>query len=199
MMLHFFIVPAFSLLPLLITQRFGGGVAEVAWGSSAWGAGLVAGGVALGAWGGFRRRALTMLLGITGLGLGALSVGLAPAGAFPLALAGLVLAGAMDSLTVGSAFAWLQTQVPAGLQGRVLSTVVSVTAAMMPLGMAVAGPFADRWGVRPWFLLAGGVQTLVGLAAWLVVAGGRLGAEVPTEAAPVAETVGTDGGDAAAQ
>ncbi len=150
--------------------------------------------MALGAWGGFRRRALNMLLGITGLGLGALGVGLAPAHAFPLALAGLLLAGAMDSLTVGSAFAWLQTQVPADLHGRVLSTVVSVTAAMMPLGMAVAGPFADRWGVRTWFLLAGGVQTLVGLAAWLAVAGGRF-AEAPLDAAQAAED-GAPGGDA---
>ena len=170
MMLHFFIVPAFSLLPLLITQRFAGGVVEVAWGSSAWGAGLVAGGVLLSVWGGFRRRALTPLLGITGLGVGALGVGLVTTNGLPLALACLVLAGAMDSVTVGSAFAWLQTRVPADIQGRVLSTVVAATAAMMPLGMAVAGPFADRWGVRPWFLLAGGVQTLVGLAAWLVVA-----------------------------
>jgi DHA3 family macrolide efflux protein-like MFS transporter len=41
--------------------------------NSTWGIGLVLGGLVLGAWGGFRRRILTSLMGRIGIGLGTLS------------------------------------------------------------------------------------------------------------------------------
>ena len=48
------------------------------------------------------------------------------------------------------------------MQGRVFTLVGSATAAMMPLGLIVAGPLADIIGVRAWFWqgphhLSGGV------------------------------------------
>ena len=55
--------PAMSLQPLLVTEHFGGAALELAWLQSAFGIGFVAGGVTLSAWGGFKRRALTGILG----------------------------------------------------------------------------------------------------------------------------------------
>ena len=57
------LVPAFSLLPLLVLQRLNGGAAQLGWLSSSLGVGLIVGGVALGAWGGFRKRIVHYLDG----------------------------------------------------------------------------------------------------------------------------------------
>jgi DHA3 family macrolide efflux protein-like MFS transporter len=60
----------------------------------------------------------------------------------------------MNVLTNGPAFALLQTVVPAEMQGRVMSLVISLANAMTPLGLAFAGPLAEFTGERTWFVLA---------------------------------------------
>ena len=62
-LINVFFVPAFSLLPLLVLERLHGGAAEFGWVSSSFGVGLIVGGVVLGAWGGFRKRIVTILAG----------------------------------------------------------------------------------------------------------------------------------------
>ena len=73
------LVPAFSLLPLLVLKRLNGGAAQFGWLSSALGVGLIVGGVALGAWGGFRKRIVTALTAMSALGVAVMAVGLTPA------------------------------------------------------------------------------------------------------------------------
>lgn len=163
MTISLFVFPAMSLTPILATQVFGGAAFHLGWLNSAWGLGVIAGGLILGAWGGFRRRIVTVLVGAAGLGLGILLVGIAPVRAFWMALAGMFLAAALYSMCTAGALALLQTLVPPELQGRVLTLVVSLSTGVAPLGMAVAGPVADALGVRVWFV-AGGVVTL-GMAA----------------------------------
>lgn len=166
MTVSLFMFPAMSLTPILATQVFGGAAFHLGWLNSAWGAGVIVGGLVLGAWGGFRRRIVTVLVGAAGLGLGILIVGIAPARAFWMALTGMFLAAALFSMCTGGAIALLQTLVPHELQGRVLTMVVSLSTGVVPLGMAIAGPVADALGVRIWFI-AGGVVTLgmTGIAA----------------------------------
>jgi DHA3 family macrolide efflux protein-like MFS transporter len=166
MTISLFVFPAMSLTPILATQVFGGAAFHLGWLSSAWGLGAVAGGLILGAWGGFRRRIVTVLVGAAGLGLGILMVGIAPTRAFGMALAGMFLAASLYTMCTGAGIALLQTLVPPELQGRVLNLVVSLSTGIAPLGMVVAGPVADAVGVRAWFI-AGGVVTLgmAGIAA----------------------------------
>jgi len=161
--LNMLLTPATSLTPLLVTGTFGGGAIQLAALESAMGIGMVAGGVLLGVWGGFRRRVITMLCGLVMLGVGTLGVGLAPAGWFPLAVGGVLLMGAMLPIVNGSAFALVQTIVPAGMQGRVLTLMMSLSMVVAPLGLAAAGPLADVVGVQTWYLAAG--VLMVGVAA----------------------------------
>ena len=44
MIINFVSVPAFSLMPILVTQHFGGGAIQLGWLESSWGIGVVAGG-----------------------------------------------------------------------------------------------------------------------------------------------------------
>jgi DHA3 family macrolide efflux protein-like MFS transporter len=166
--LNFVVNPAFSLMPLLVTQHFGGDALQLGWLESSWGIGLVLGGLLLSAWGGFRRRVYTALMGIVLQGLGVMLIGLAPATALWLAVAGMFMAGAMNALVNGPLFAALQAIVAPDIQGRVFTVVLSMASAAFPLSLAVAGPIADAVGVRPWYVVGGALSVVMGLGAFFV-------------------------------
>jgi len=166
--INLLLTPATSLMPLLVTDHFGGEALELGWLESAWGGGVVVGGLILSAWGGFRRRILTSMMGLIGIGLGFLLVGLVPSSAFLLAVGGMFLAGAMNPITNGPLFSIIQTSVDPGMQGRVFALVQSMAAAATPLGMLIAGPVADAWGVRLWYVVGGLGCTLMGLGSFFV-------------------------------
>ena len=166
--INLLLTPATSLMPLLVTDHFGGEALELGWLESAWGGGVVVGGLILSAWGGFRRRILTSMMGLIGIGLGFLLVGLVPSSAFLLAVGGMFLAGAMNPITNGPLFSIIQTSVDPGMQGRVFALVQSMAAAATPLGMLIAGPVADALGVRVWYVVGGLGCTLMGLGSFFV-------------------------------
>jgi DHA3 family macrolide efflux protein-like MFS transporter len=168
--INFTINPGFALMPILITRHFGRGALELGWMESAWGIGVVVGGLVLSGWGGFRRRILTTLMGLVGMGLGVLVLGLVPPEGFVLALVAMFFAGTMNPITNGPVFAIIQARVAPELQGRVFTTIGSIASAMMPLGTAVAGPVADWLGVRVWFLVGGAVCALMGVVSFFVPA-----------------------------
>ena len=168
MIFNLLIVPAMSLTPILVTEHFAGGSREYALLEAAIGIGMVAGGLLLGAWGGFKSRILTGFSGAIVMGIGMGIVGLAPGNLYPMALGGMALAGLMNPIVNGSIFALLQSRVPPEMQGRVFTLMMSGTAAMAPLGLAVAGPLAEVIGVRVWFLAGGVVIILMSAAAYFV-------------------------------
>ena len=147
-------MPAITLLPLLVKDEFSGGAIQIASMQSSWAVGFLVGGVLLSVWGGFRRKITTVILGMFGAATGMLMVGLAHQEAFQMAMAGIFTAGLMNVLMNGPAFALLQTVVAADMQGRVLSLVISLANAMTPIGLALAGPLADRTGVNSLFMIA---------------------------------------------
>jgi DHA3 family macrolide efflux protein-like MFS transporter len=170
MIINFVVNPSFSLMPLLVTDHFGGGALHLGWLESAWGIGVVLGGLLLSVWGGFRRRVYTSLLGMVIGGLGIMCVGLVPSSGFLWALTALFVAGAMNPLINGPLFAILQATVAPEMQGRVFTLVSSFASAMMPISLAVAGPLADAVGIRPWYVFGGLIFSLIGLASFFVPA-----------------------------
>lgn len=197
MLINFVVNPAFSLMPILVTKHFGGGAVQLGWLESVSGAGIVIGGLALSAWGGFRRRIVTSLSGVIGMGIGTLMVGLAPANGLPLALAGLFLGGFMNPMMNGPFFAVLQSTVDADMQGRVFSLVNSGATAMMPLSLIVAGPLADAVGVRVWYLAGGVACMVIGLVAFGVPA--IMNVEKNGHATPVVRAQQADAAPASAE
>ncbi|MCP4541167.1 MAG: MFS transporter [Chloroflexi bacterium] len=147
--------PAFSLLPILVTDHFGGGALELGWIEAVAGIGIVLGGLILGAWGGFKRRILTTLMGFIGVGAGTLLMGLAPASTYWLALTGIFIVGMSISMTDGPLMAVLQANVAPEMQGRVFMLLLSTAKIASPLSLVIAGPVADWLGVRVWYWIAG--------------------------------------------
>ena len=152
--------PGFTLLPLLVTEHFQGGALQLGWLESASGAGIIAGGLLLGAWGGFRRRITTSLCGLTLLGAAVLVIGVTPAAALWLAIVAIFLTGLSMSLTNGPILAIVQNTVAPEMQGRVFTLLTSLVSLMTPLGLIIAGPLADLLGVQTWYV-AGGLVTFL--------------------------------------
>ncbi|HIJ17679.1 MAG TPA: MFS transporter [Thermoplasmata archaeon] len=168
MVINLLFAPAMSLLPLLIKSYFGKGVVEFATMEMALGVSLLLGGLALGLWGGFKRKIVTVLVSGALSGMGVLVVGLVPPDAFYVAVAGLFFTGFTISFANGSVRAVLQSSVPPDMQGRVFGLMGSMTVAMTPLGLAVAGPLSDVLGVQIWFVIAGVGLSAIMLAGFLM-------------------------------
>ena len=168
MLINLVLAPTTSFLPLLVTQHFIGTAWHLSAVEAGMGIGVIAGGLLLGAWGGFRRRIITSLLGVMGIGLGTLLIGLAPASAFVLVVVLVGMTGLMMSLANGPLMAILQATVAPSMQGRVFSLLTSGATAMMPLGLIVAGPLADAIGVRTWFIIGGAITLAAGVSGFLI-------------------------------
>jgi DHA3 family macrolide efflux protein-like MFS transporter len=153
--INFLISPAFTLLPLLVTKHFHGNAIQYGWIESAIGIGIVIGGLGLGAWGGFKKKIQTSMLGIAGMGIGALITGFAPGNLYWVGLVGVFFLGLMNPIANGPFFALIQAKVDPGVQGRVLTMTNSITSGLTPIALIVAGPLADRFGIQTWFVLGG--------------------------------------------
>lgn len=168
MLLNLIVSPALSLMPLLVTRHFQGDALQLGVLESAWGLGVVGGGLLLGVWGGFRRRIYTSLTGVILMGVGLGIMGIAPRSLFWLAVAGNAFAGVMSPIANGPLFAVLQATVAPEYQGRVFTVINSLAMAMMPLGLVAAGPLADWLGIRIWYVIGGVACVVIGTAAMKV-------------------------------
>ena len=169
-LLNFLFAPASSLLPLLIAKHFGGGAFHLAGMQTAMGIGIIVGGLLLTAWGGFKRRMATALFGVVLLGAASMLLGLAPPTLFVLAILATFVSGLMQPIANGSIMAALQASTPPDLQGRLFSLTGSAAGAMMPIGLAIAGPLSDRFGANVWFLVGGVAAIILGGLAFFVPA-----------------------------
>jgi DHA3 family macrolide efflux protein-like MFS transporter len=169
-MINFLLTPASSLKPILVTQHFNGEAFQLAGLESAWGIGVVIGGILLGIWGGFKRRIMTSLMGLIILGVAVTMMGLLPTWAFYLAIALMFVIGFANPITNGPLFAVMQSSVAPEMQGRVFTLIASVAAAMSPLGLIIAGPLADRFGVQTWYIVAGLMTLFMGASAFFIPA-----------------------------
>jgi MFS transporter, DHA3 family, macrolide efflux protein len=160
LMAKIFIMPARALKPLLVLEHFGKGAIELGWLSSLSGMGIVLGGLLLGAWGGFKRKVVTILFGMAGLGFALALTGFAPIRYFWMVLIGSFLMGLMIPISNAPFTAIVQTTIPAAMQGRFFATFGSLSALSTPIGLAIAGPVSNWMGVAFWYQL-GGLACLV--------------------------------------
>jgi len=168
--LNFLLVPTGSLLPLLVTKHFGKGAIELGLINSVEGFGIIAGGIALSIWGGFKKKIITSMIGIIVLGIGVMLIGLAPARLFIVAIIGSILLGVTIPLTNGPIGALLQSIIRPDMQGRVMSLLVSGATAISPLGLLIAGPLSDALGIQVWFWVAGIICVIIGIAGFFIPA-----------------------------
>ncbi len=168
-----------ALTPLLVAKHYHGDVLQLGWMNSTLGIGVILGGLILSAWGGFQRKMVTTLLGISGIGIGIVLMGIAPVTAFWLALGGIFIKGIMTSMANAPVNATLQSAVDPAMQGRVISLVTSFALVAAPLGLLFAGPVGDRLSVQAWFIFLGSACALLGAFGFLFPSLIRLASESP--------------------
>ncbi len=162
------LTPAFSLLPLLVSEYFSGDAAQLSMMESVAGVGIVLGGLALSVWGGFRRKIFTSMTGMVALGLGFIVLGLTPSTLFWLALGGVLVIGLMLPMVDGPFMAILQGTVAPEMQGRVFTIISSLFSISSPLGLVIAGPVSDALGLQVWYVVAGVLCAASGLVGMLI-------------------------------
>ncbi len=167
-MLNFLLSPAGTLSPLMVTEYFQKGVWELSLLDSIVGVGVVAGGLLLGVWGGFKSKIVTSLSGVIGLGLGVFLFGIVPSNMFWLAVVAMGLLGFMNPMANGPLQAIMQSRVPAAMQGRVMGVTSSLCSAMMPLSMIIAAPVAEYLGLRVWYWFGGTMVMVLGILALFI-------------------------------
>ena len=160
------LAPAFSLLPLLVLRNLNGSAAQYGWINSGIGVGLLVGGVVLGAWGGFRKRIVTVLTGMVALGVAVTAAGLTPGASFVWALVCMSCVGLVIPMVNGPVFAILQATIAPDYQGRVFALIGSLATATAPLGLLVAAPVAQVVGVGAWYLAGGFACVAMGIAGF---------------------------------
>lgn len=168
--INFVFMPAYSFLPLLVKDYFGGNAIQLGWVESAIGIGVIVGGGLLSVWGGFERKILTSMIGLMGLGAGTLVLGLAPSSAILLAVGGALLMGLMNPVTNGPIFAVIQSNVEPDMQARIFSLLTSLCGGMGIIGLMIAGPVTDHIGIQVWFILGGSLCVLMAVAGLFIPA-----------------------------
>ena len=164
--INFTSVLCFSLMAPMVLSRTGDDTVVLGSIQSAFGVGGVVGGLALSAWGGFKRRVHGVLGGmILSSVLGTLMMGLGRSA--PLWIFAGFFTVAFLPLINGSNQAIWQSKVPPEMQGRVFSTRALIAQISAPIATGIAGPLADR------FLLPGMMEggSLAPLFGWLVGVG----------------------------
>jgi len=163
-----FLVPTFTLLPILVTSELGGDVLKLGWLNCAFGIGMIGGGLLLGTWSGFKQKIFTCLMGVIIAGVSALGLGFTTGSIFFLGLASSFMTGVGLSFGQAPIMATLQSLVAKDMQGRVFALFGSISSIMVPLGLAVAGPAADAVGIRTLFWVAGIAVILIGCGCFFV-------------------------------
>jgi len=185
MLINFLVSPAFSLLPLMVTDYFNKGAIELGLIESVISIGFLVGGLLLSIWGGFKNRLVTSFTFLIVLGLSIALFGLVPNSKFYLALGVLAMVGISNPLVNGPVHAALQARVDPDKQGRVFTLLSSGATLAMPIGLAIAGPLSDAVGVQIWFIIGGIVCVIMALLMMSNKKVLQLGKDTPTATSQV--------------
>ena len=161
--INFFLTPAFSLLALLVKTHFQAGAKELGLVQSSFGIGFLLGGLLLSVWGGFKRKIVTTMLGIFIVGISTITIGfLLPSGIIGLYISNMLL-GLAVPLANGPSQALRQEVIDPEMQGRYFAMSSSLASLMSPIGLALAGPLSEVFGIQSWYLVGGGVCILMSI------------------------------------
>lgn len=161
----FLAAPISFLTPLQVTRSFSNDVWRLTAIEMAFFLGMMLGGVAIAQWGGFKRRGATVAVAISILG--AWSVLLGVPQNFVLYNVWMFAAGLFIPMLNAPTMTLLQLAVEPRYLGRVMSLMTVISTSVMPAGMLVFGPMADRIAIE-WILIATGALMVVGGLVMLV-------------------------------
>lgn len=154
-------VPGGFLSALLVTRIYGGSYLNLTLVELIGFAGMAAGGILIGSWGGFRNRVQTLLVGIAACGL--LTVGMGAIRQFVVYLALILLMGIAITMAQTAVTTLIQERAEPTMQGRMFGLIGTMYSGFLLIGMSVFGPLADVVSLPLLMMLTGGMLAVVAL------------------------------------
>lgn len=175
-LLNFLIGSCFALLTPYLLARTG---SEATMGLllTVLNVGGIVGAIAIGAWGGFKRRIDTIMISCIIALIAVFGFGMAQT---PLML-GVMLFVVMAGITIlnASFFTFMQSKIPGDMQGRVFALLDQIGVGLTPIGYLLVGPLADQIleplaASESWGALGGlfGTETGAGMGLMFSVSAG---------------------------
>lgn len=164
MLIMFLISPSAFLTPLMVSRTFGAEVWRLTASEMAYSLGMVLGGVLITTWGGFKKKIMTTILASICYGCVMIGLGMAPLFIIYLCLNTLIGISAPcynTPITVS-----IQENVQPEMYGRVFSLMQITTSCLLPLGMVLFGPLADRVSIQLILILSGAAVLVITICAW---------------------------------
>ncbi len=115
--------------------------------------GMMGGGILIGAWGGFKNRVKTLLVGMTAFGV--LGVGMGVVDSFVVYLILMLVYGVALTMVQTASTTLLQENAAPEMQGRMFGLFGAMYSGFLPLGMIVFGPLADAVSMRVLMVVSG--------------------------------------------
>ena len=155
-------VPGGFLSALLVTRVYGASYWNLTIVELVGFAGMAAGGMLLGVWGGFSNRVTTLLLGVGLSGL--FTIGMGAISNFFVYLAFVLVLGVAITAAQTAATTLIQERADPAMQGRMFGLMSSLYSGFLLIGMSVFGPLADCVSLQLLMILTGGILVLLAAA-----------------------------------
>ena len=156
--LFIMVTPVAILTPLQVTRTFGDDIWRLTAIEVVFSSGMLAGGLLIAAWGGFRNRIKTMAFSTLMVGVTTFLLGVVPN--FWIYLCIMAITGLTLPFYNTPATVLLQEKVEPDYLGRVFGVMGMIASGVMPTAMFVFGPLADRIRIE-WLLIGSGLLLMI--------------------------------------
>ena len=153
----FLCVPAGFLSQLFVSRVYGETYWYLTAAELAGFIGMVAGGILMSIWGGFKSRVTTMSVGL--IAFGSLAIGMGLSKQFALYLALMIIYGVAITMVQTATTTLIQEKAEMSMQGRVFGLLGAMYSGFLPVGMAIFGPMADEFSLK-WIMIGSGIALI---------------------------------------
>lgn len=174
-------MPLAVLSPMMTYEVFKGDGYQASLVEAVYGIALLAGSVAVMAWGGGKRKVPVILGAGVVMGAALMACGFLREGMFPAYAALIGVSAMMVGFYNSPILPLVLDRVPEEGSGRAMSMFITVSSLASPVGLAISGAVTEQLGVPLWFAICGGLLVLVHLAAWTLPSVRALDAEAAQE------------------
>lgn len=162
--------PISALFPIMALDHFDGTTTDAAAAEIIFSVGMIAGSALLAATGGFKNRALTVVLATALYGVATCVSGFLGPDGMAIFFAMAFVMGLSSPFYSGPQTALMQEKIPPEYLGRVFGLYGSLMAWALPLGLVASSLFADAVGAPAWFACAGFAMVALAMVTWAIPA-----------------------------
>ncbi|MFZ5975795.1 MAG: MFS transporter [Bacillota bacterium] len=172
-----FYLPLGTLYPLMVSEHLSGTAWHLSIVEFVFAGGMMLSAAIISARGEIRNKFRVIHIALIGFGITNLLCGVLPAdlSLFWVFVILCALMGAGGNLYSIPYTSYLQQTIPPETQGRAFSLVASLMCLAMPVGLMLAGPFAETYGVAQWFFISGIAMIIIMLISAAVTSQGKSG------------------------